>query len=113
MNNQDAFGELILRPGRRFNLRSEVHSLRLASGNDLWYLGGGAFQPWTFGYIGRPGGGKRDMATVVDVSADYQLNRRVSIGLYFANAWGGLVMESIYPNGKDARLGYVELAYRF
>ena len=21
--------------------------------NDLWYLGGGAYQPWTFGYTGR------------------------------------------------------------
>ncbi len=113
MNNQDAFGEVILRPHARFNIRSEIHSLRLANGNDFWYQGGGAYQPWTFGYTGRPSGGKRDMATVADISADYQINRKVSINVYFANAWGGQVMQSIYPNGKDARLGYVELGYRF
>jgi len=113
MNNQDAFGEVILRPDPRFNVRSEIHSLRLANGNDLWYQGGGAYQPWTFGYVGRPSGGRRDFATVADISADYQINRRISMVFYFANAWGGQVMQSIYPKGKDARMGYVELTYRY
>jgi hypothetical protein len=30
-----------------------LHSIRLATGNDLWYQGGGAFQPATFGYVSR------------------------------------------------------------
>jgi hypothetical protein len=48
---------LTLQPHRRFTFYNEVHSLRLAQHNDLWYTGGGAFQPFTFGYQGRSGGG--------------------------------------------------------
>jgi len=32
---------------------------------------GGAFQPWTFGYIGRPSGGSSGLATLYDASLDY------------------------------------------
>ena len=53
MNNRDVFGELQLRPSKKITVRSDIHSLRLANRNDLWYSGGGAFQPWTFGYTGR------------------------------------------------------------
>ena len=52
MNTEDAFGELVLRPARTLTIRADVHSLRLADANDLWYQGGGAFQPRTFGYVG-------------------------------------------------------------
>jgi hypothetical protein len=48
MNTSDAFGELMLRPSARVTVRTDVHSVRLAEGNDLWYQGGGAFQPATF-----------------------------------------------------------------
>ena len=50
---------LLLRPHNATTVRAEVHGLRLANGSDLWYLGGGAFQPWTFGYIGRAIAGNR------------------------------------------------------
>jgi hypothetical protein len=49
MNNRDAFGELILRPSQAVTIRTDVHSLALGNHNDLWYTGGGVFQPWTFG----------------------------------------------------------------
>ena len=113
MNSQDAFGELILRPSKQWTVRADVHSLRLANANDLWYLGGGAFQPWTFGYTGRASGGKRGLATLYDVSADYVVNARLTLGGYFAYARGRGVMESIYSKGKNARLGTIELTYRF
>lgn len=113
MNNEDRFVALILRPHQRLSLRSEAHSLRLAESNDLWYQGGGAFQPWTFGYAGRPAGGNRGLATMFDVSADYQVNSRLSVGSYFAHAQGKLVPSSIYPAGKNARFGYLEFGYRF
>ena len=29
---------------------SEFHSLRLANAKDAWYIGGGVYQPWIFGY---------------------------------------------------------------
>ena len=75
MNNEDAFGELILRPRKNVTTRSDIHALRLANSNDLWYTGGGAFQPWTFGYTGRPSNGARSLATLYDTSLDYQAER--------------------------------------
>ena len=53
MNTQDSFGSLVLRPHPKVTVSSEFHSLRLSNANDLWYSGGGAYQPWTFGYTGR------------------------------------------------------------
>lgn len=113
MNNRDAFGQAILRPHARLTLRAEVHSLSLASRSDLWYQGGGAFQPWTFGYTGRSGGGRRGLATLFDLSADYQVNPHLSVTGYYANAQGGDVMKFVYPSGHDAQLAYAELTYRF
>jgi hypothetical protein len=113
MNSEDAFGELILRPHSRMTVRADVHSLRLANANDLWYQGGGAYQPWTFGFAGRPSGGNRGLATLADVSADYQINAKITISGYLGNAWGRGVVESIYPKGQNALLGYVELGYKF
>jgi len=113
MNNQDIYSALYLRPHKSFTVRTEFHSLRLTDRNDFWYQGGGAFQPWTFGYTGRPSGGNRGLATLWESSADYQVNPRVGLGFYFANAQGKLVPAGIYPEGRDARLGYVELNYRF
>jgi hypothetical protein len=45
MNNEDGFAELILRPAAIVTVRSDIHTLRLTSANDLWYLGGGPFSP--------------------------------------------------------------------
>jgi hypothetical protein len=45
MNSADALGELQLRLSRRVTTRMDMHSIPLANGNDLWYQGGGAFQP--------------------------------------------------------------------
>lgn len=112
MNNRDVFGELILRPGKALNIRTDIHSLRLASSSDLWYGGGGAFQPWTFGYTGRASGGQAGLATLYDGSVDYTYNRHVSAGLYFGHAAGKLVMQTIYPRGKNANYGFVELTFR-
>ena len=35
MNNRDLFGEVMLRPGKRLTIRSDVHGLWLASSKDL------------------------------------------------------------------------------
>lgn len=34
-------------PGKNANGELVLHSLALANRNDLWYSGGGMFQPWT------------------------------------------------------------------
>lgn len=112
MNTRDGFGELMLRPSKRVTVRSDAHSLALANRNDLWYSGGGMFQPWTFGYTGRPSNGHSGLATLYDISADYNVNPHAAVGFYYGRAIGKAVIQSIYPNGKNANFGYLELTFR-
>jgi hypothetical protein len=72
-NNRDLFAALSAAPKSRLNLRSELHSLKLANATDLWYWGGGAFQPHTFGYTGRRCKRTREFGKRVDVSVDYSV----------------------------------------
>jgi hypothetical protein len=113
MNNEDFYGTLNLRPAARLSLRSEVHALRLASASDLWYLGGGAFQPKTFGYTGRPSNGSRSLANVLDLSADYQVTRSFSTTLYYGHAWGKRVIAAIYPKDVNGQFFYLETNFHF
>jgi len=113
MNIQDAFGEVALRPARRVTLRSDVHALSLADAHDLWYSGGGAFQPTSFGYTGRPSSGYAGLATLADVSGDCEISARVSFNVYYGYAAKQLVTQRIYPAGNSAHFGYGEIVLRF
>lgn len=116
MNNQDVHGALILRPSPKVTVKTEVHALRLASAADQWLLGGGAFQPWSFGYIGRPSGvatGRPGLANLYDVSGDWNASAHVTLSAYYGHAQGLRVVESTYPKGKHGNFGYLEFTYRF
>jgi hypothetical protein len=113
MNTEDSFGILILRPHPKVTIGSEFHSLRLTNTHDLWYSGGGAFQPWTFGYTGRATSGRRSLGNLYDTQVDYRLNRSLTLTAYLGYTQGLAAMEQIYPKGKDGRFGYLELLYRF
>jgi hypothetical protein len=113
MNNEDFYGSAVFRLPRSLAIRSELHALRLANAQDLWYLGGGAFQSNTFGYVGRASGGARSLANVWDVSVDVPLRYGFSVTTYYAHAWGKSVIASIYPAGTNAQFGYVETNFRF
>jgi Alginate export len=113
MNNEDFYGTLNVRPASKLALRTEGHALRLASASDLWYLGGGAFQPQTFGYQGRPSSGSRGLANVWDLSADYQVTRSFSTTLYYGHAWGKSVIAKIYPKDANGQLIFLETNYHF
>jgi len=113
MNNEDTFGMLILRPHAKVTTSSEFHALRLSDANDLWYSGGGVFQPWTFGYSGRLTSGKRSLGNLYDTSIEYRANRKLTLAAYFGYTQGLAAMEQIYPTGKDGRFGYLEALYRF
>jgi len=63
--------------------------------------------------VGRAGGGHTGLASLLDLSADFQVNSHASVSAYVAHAQGGQVIRSIYPDGKNATFGYVELTYRF
>ncbi len=113
MNNEDFYGSAAFRLPRSFAVRSELHALRLASAQDLWYAGGGAFQSNTFGYTGRTSGGARSLANVWDASLDMPLRYGFSITMYYGYAWGKSVMNSIFPGGTNGQFGYVETNFRF
>jgi hypothetical protein len=114
MNNEDLFAQLILRPGKRLTARADWHRLRLTEAGDLWYSGGGAYQNnRSFGYSGRPSGGSRDLATMVDLSLDYQLSPQTTISLYGGLIDGGDVPAAIYTRDEDMRFAYVEMLHRW
>ena len=113
MNNEDAYLTLNVKPASKLTLRSEAHALRLAKAADLWYSGGGAFQPKTFGYTGRPSSGFQGLGNVWDASADYQLTRSLSTTLYYGHAWGKSVIAKIYPKDADGQLIFLETNYHF
>ncbi len=113
MNTEDGFGALILRPHPKITVSSEFHSLRLSSVNDLWYSGGGAYQPWTFGYVGRSTSGRRSLGNLYDTSVEYRATRKITVTAYLGYTQGLAAMERIYPQGKDGEFGYVEFLYRF
>ena len=113
MNNRDIHAALISRPHPRVTISNEFHALRLSSANDLWYIGGGVYQPWSFGYTGRASGGASSLANLYDIQVDCRWSSPVSVIGYFGFAQGLAVPQVIYPKGKDARLGYLELNYRF
>lgn len=112
-NNEDFYGSAAFRLPHSVAVRSELHAVRLASAQDLWYLGGGAFQENTFGYVGRTSGGSGSLADAWDISADFPLGRGFSITTYYSHAWGKGVIASIYPAGTTAQFGYVETNFRF
>jgi hypothetical protein len=114
MNVGDGFGEIVARPSSRVTVRADVHALSLASADDLWYQGGGPFEPATFGYSGRPSGGASSLAILWDVSVDATLGPRAAVGAYFGRAGGRRVTEAIYGEDSNrASFGYLELLVRF
>jgi hypothetical protein len=112
-NINDAFLMVVLRPSSKVTIRSDARALWLSSRRDLWYQGGGAFQPRTFGFTGRPSGGRRGLANLWDASADYRVSPHWGVGLYYGHAWGKGVLHSIYPKHPNGDFGYTELLYRF
>ena len=113
MNNEDFFASSMFRLPHSFVFRSELHALRLADANDLWYSGGGAFQPHTFGYTGRATSGNRSLANVWDLSMDVPVRYGFSLTTYYAHAWGKSAVATIYPSGTNAQFGYVETNFHF
>ncbi len=113
MNSEDRFLSLILRPSAKLSVRSDLHALRLSSAQDLWYAGGGAFQPWSFGYQGRNGGGARSLANLVDAGVDWNVRKDISVSCYYGRSLGRSVVKAIYAKGQSAQFGYLEVSYRF
>ena len=113
MNSTDSFVQVVDKPYKSWDLRSDLHWLDLTSGKDLWYLGGGAFDTKVFGFTGRPANGHTSFASVYDISSDWQATKNVGLNFYYGRGWGKSVPGAIYPTGKTIQLGYAELVYRW
>jgi hypothetical protein len=113
MNNEDAFAQLMLKPHKALAVRADVHHLRLSSRQDQWYLGGGAFQRQTFGFVARPSSGRQSLGWLGDVSVDYSATARTTFSFYLGGSADGGVQKAIYPQGNRARYAYLELTQRF
>jgi hypothetical protein len=113
MNNTDEFVQLMDKPTKRLALRADLHWLQLTSAHDLWYLGGGAYDNKVFGYVGRPANSASSLASVSDISADWQATKNVALNFYYAYAQGKTVVETIYPTDRNTQYGYVEFVYRW
>lgn len=112
MNSEDRFVQLLLRPDAATTLRADLHSVRLAEATDLWYAGGGAFDEQVFGFQGRPGGGARELASLLDLSLDRAFGP-LTATLYLGTVRGGAVVSRLHPGGSTGRYAYLELARRF
>lgn len=113
MNNTDDFVQLMDKPGKPLALRADLHWLQLTSAKDLWYLGGGAYDNKVFGFTGRPATGATSLASLADVSADWQVTKNVALNFYYAYAQGKTVVAAIYPADRNMQYGYVEFIYRW
>lgn len=113
MNSTDDFVQVIDKPAKTVAVRSDLHWLRLTSANDLWYLGGGAFDNKVFGYIGRPANSSHSLASVVDISTDWQTTKNIDLNFYYAYAQGKTVAAAIYPTDRNMQYGYVEFIYHW
>jgi hypothetical protein len=113
MNTEDRYGILQLRPHPKVTISGEFHALRLSDPNDFWYSGGGAYQPWTFGYTGRSTTGRRSLGNLYDTSLDYRVTKKLTLSGYFGYTQGLAAMEQIYPQGKNGRFGYLEFFQKF
>lgn len=113
INNKDGFVQLIDHPAKKVEIRADLHWLQLSSKQDLWYLSGGAFDNKVFGYVGRPSNGHTSLASMADVSADWQVTKNLALNLYYAHVNGKSVVAAIYPTDRNAQYGYAELVYHW
>ena len=113
MNSTDDFIQLMDKPVKKLAVRSDLHWLQLTSARDLWYLGGGAFDNKVFGYVGRPSNNSHSLASVADISADWQTTRNIDLNFYYAYAQGKAVATAIFPSGRNMQYGYIEFVYHW
>lgn len=72
---------------------------------------GGAYDNKVFGFTGRPANGASSLASVADISADWQATKNVALNFYYAYAQGKTVVAAIYPSDRNMQYGYVEFVY--
>jgi hypothetical protein len=111
MNLQDVMAQLVMDPLSNIELQTDLHGLWLDASHDLWYSGGGAYDNRFFGYNGRPSFGHSYLGTLADCQLTWKVNQHVSTQFYYGHIFGGDVIGSIYPNGREGDFGYVQVTF--
>ncbi len=116
MNSHDFFAQVIMTPFKGALLRVDVHHIRLAESNDLYYVGAGPTQEsgGITGFVGRPNpSGDNELLTVIDVMANYKLNEFMTIGAYYGHSFGGEVIDGIFAERDNADYFFADFTLRF
>jgi hypothetical protein len=111
MNSDERFAYLTLKPRKTLSARIGMHEVHLATVNDLWLLGGGAFDDRAFGYVGRPvpsGSGTR-LGLVMESSLEWRPNSHVALEGFIARATRADLPARIYGAGSVGNLALMEL----
>jgi hypothetical protein len=111
-NTTEVFTTLSVQPHRLVTARVGARRLRLSEAEDLWYVGGGAFEDETFGYTGRPSGGARGLATILDLGLTVSPAPWINVEAYGTLALEGDVIRGIYPEAGTGRFAYLEVELR-
>lgn len=111
-NSAEGFVQLSWRPHAALTLRASARRLALAQRDDLWYLGGGAFDRLSFGYVGRPSGGHAALGHTLDATLEWRVTPTATLSTYAARASGGAAMRATYADLRPATLLFTELTLR-
>jgi len=114
MNSTDVFVQALARPIAELGLRADLRRVGLATARDHWYFGSGATQSrgTQFGFATRPSHDRRDLATIVELSADYAVSRHWSINGFLGVARGGEIVRRAFA-GPTMTFGYIENVLQF
>jgi hypothetical protein len=112
MNNQDVFAQCILQPDPRVNFRLDFHWLRVNSGKDLAYFGGGATSNTFFGYGGVPANGNYELAYLTHFLLSIAATENLAFNFLYAHAWGQGVINANFA-GTGGNYGYIESVLAF
>jgi len=107
MNNQDVFVQWLLDPHPMVTVRSDLHWLRVNSGNDLAYFGGGATKNDFFGYGGVPAKGHHELAYLAQINVQVRPTSYLSFNAFYAHAFGQGVIDQNFT-GRGGDYGYLE-----
>jgi hypothetical protein len=112
MNNQDVFGQLLVRPHRMLHLRSDFHWLRVNASRDFLYAGGGATSQHFFGYSGTATGGRNEIGYLADVALTFTPRSWLTLYAYYGHVFGQGIINAAFL-GRNADYGYIEATVAF
>jgi hypothetical protein len=117
----DAFVQVMIKPHEKVSLNAMFHYFALVDDDDFQYFGTGAFsdkqRAGSFGYGARPSFGHNDVATELDLIANYAVNKHLGVQAGFAYLWDGDVWDANKAAGNfassDVMFGYLQVMLKY